>query len=367
MYSFSKKKSSCVLLVILVAICLISGCAGADSTLKAHQSQMEGITENEYVIPKKPVDKHYIGAAWSKLYGPVEDQSIGDIPVKKEKSFNNMQQDFAFNAGFGLGGQMVGGGPQAQAGIERAKLQKAKMEGVEIITPVSLADIPFEPDVNYITEALRLANFSLKGGKANKAEIGGSAGFQIASGTALGQIGNKSVTGTEGEGLVVAYKLHTINKKTFTQTDSGAISLGLDKITDVPKSNLFVKARLQNIEAGSKKSLPRNLIWACERAEAKSRDMVAAWIIDLKSADPKRKSLAIAFPAYPQIEDCANYSGTIYSRIDPATDKIHRQKVTISILEADVTDTLKPDKWTARISILDESFKIKPVDPSDVK
>lgn len=357
----------CIVVFFAISL-LITGCVSTGgSTLKAHESQMESITENEYVIPKKPVDRHYIGAAWSKLYGPIEDNSIGEIHVKKEKSFNNMQQDFALKTGFGLGGQLAGGGPQAQAGIEGSKLQKAKMEGVEIISPFSLADIPFEPNVNYITEALRLANFSLKGEKGNKAEISAGANIVVASGTALAERGAKSRTATEGEGLVVAYKLHTIDQDSYSKTDSGSVPLELNKYTDFPAAKVFVKARLQIIEAGAKKSLPRNLLWSCAHAEAKSRDMVASWIVELKSTDPKKKSLAIAFPAHPKFDDCYHYSGVIYSRIDPATDKIHRQKLNISVLDAEVTDTLKPDKWAARISITDESFKIRPVKPSEVK
>jgi hypothetical protein len=48
------------------------------------------------------------------------------------------------------------------------------------------------------------------------------------------------------------------------------------------------------------------------------------------------------------------------------TDKIHRQKINISIIEAEISDVLKPVKWVARISLINESFKIKLLKPSDL-
>ena len=172
--------------------------------------------------------------------------------------------------------------------------------------------------------------------------------------------------GTTGEGLVVAYKLHMIDPKTYSKQDSGSIALELDKTIDFPQANLFVRSQLRVIEAGANKPLPRNLLWSCDRADAKSKDMVAAWIIELRSKDPRRKSLQIAFPAFPKIEDCQNFSGVIYSRIDPLTDKIIREKINITIIEEELSDSLKPKKWEARMSLVDESFNIKLVKQGDL-
>jgi hypothetical protein len=177
----------------------------------------------------------------------------------------------------------------------------------------------------------------------------------------------ESDAGTSGEGLVVAYKLHMIDPKTYTKEDSGSITLELDKTIDFRKGNLFMRSYLRVIELGSNQPLPRNLLWACDQADAKSKDIVAAWIIELRPEDPKRKSLQIAFPAFPKIEDCQNYSGVIYSRIDPLTDKIIRQKINISIIQEEISDSLKPLKWKARMSLVDESFNIKLVRQGDIE
>ena len=366
----SFKKHRCVSALALAAafafLLLIISCASTSGTsMDTHKKGLEGVTEKEYVIPKKPVDRHFIGSAWSKQFGPVEDPYSADIRIKKEKSFSGVQQDFAANAGFALGAKLLAG-PQGEVGIQGSSVDKSRMEGVEIITPVSLADIPFEPNVPYIIEALRLANFAIRDEASNKAGINVSAGTAVGSGTAVLEGGSSARRGTEGEGLVVAYKLNTIDLKSYAKQDSGNISLTLDKWIDIPKVNTKAKAHLQLIEAGASRSLPRNLLWACPAANAKSRDMVAAWIVELRSMDPRRKSLSIAFPAFPVIEDCQQFNGVIYSRIDPLTDKIIRQKLSVMVMEGEVTDAMKPAKWAASISIADESFNIRLVNPSEV-
>jgi hypothetical protein len=363
----SNKKNSLVLLLIGVSLAAV-GCVSTGGTaIETHKKGMEGITgEDEYVVATKPIDRHFIGCAWSKQFGPVEDPSVGDIRTKKERSFSGMQSDFAFNRGIALGARPVAAPVQGEIGLQGGSIEKAKLEGVEIITPVSLADIPFEPDLNYITEALRLANFKIKDEKSNKASIGASATSQFGTATAVAEVGSQGRRGTEGEGLVVAYKLHTIDKGNYDKKESGNQKLELDKSIDMAGGSLIVKARLQAIEPGAGKSLPRNILWACPRADAMSRDMVAAWVVDLKSTDPKRKSLSIAFPAFPKIDDCSNFSGVVYTRIDPKTDKILRQKFNVSVVDADVTDSLKPKVWDTRVSIVDESFKIKLVKPYDL-
>ena len=360
-------KITLVFALFMAAVLILAGCVSTSGTaLESHKKGIEAVAEKEYFIPKKPVDRHYIGCAWSKQFGPVEDPTLADIRTKKERSFNNVQQDFAYNLGIGLGGQSILG-PAAQIGAQGGSINKAALEGLEIITAVSLADIPFELKTPYVTEALRLANFKMKEEKSSKAGIQGSAGLPVGTATGLAEVGSQARRGTEGDGLVVAYKLHMINPKTYTKEDSGNISLELGKVVDFPKASLFAKARLQIIEPGASKSLPRNLLWSCDRADAKSRDMVAAWIVELKSTDPKRKSLTIAFPGLPNIEDCQSFSGVVFSRLDPVTDKIIRQKINIVIVDAEVSDTLKPQKWESRISLVDESFKIKPIMPNDLE
>ncbi len=339
------------------------GCVG--SVAETEKKGIAPIADGEYVVPKKPVDRHAIGWAWSKQFGPVEDPNADEIQIKKEKSFNNVQREFAYNVGLGVGAKSITG-VGAEAGIQKGKLDAAKLEGVEIISPVSLADIPFEPNIPYITEALRLANFRLMDEKSFQVGAGGSANVVAGNVGAMAELGTRGRNGLEGEGLVVAYKLHRIDSKTYTKTETGNQRLELDRSMDFPKASVIVKVRLQTIEPGANKSLPRNLLWSCPRAEATSRDMVAAWIVEIRPTDTKRKSLAIAFPAFPKVEDCQNYQGTIFSRIDPLTDKIVRERINITIVDAELSDAMKPKTWDARVNLVDESFNVRVVKPSEV-
>ncbi|MCK7504092.1 MAG: hypothetical protein MZV70_08275 [Desulfobacterales bacterium] len=134
---------------------------------------------------------------------------------------------------------------------------------------------------------------------------------------------------------------------------------------EMPTANLYVMPQLRVIEPGANKPLPRNLLWACDEADARSKDIIATWIIELRSKDPRRKSLQVAFPAFPKMDACQSYSGVIFSRIDPLTDKIIRQKINITLIQEEVSDALQPLKWEAKMSIVDESFNIQLVKQDD--
>lgn len=354
-----------------------SGCAAPQQrALDTQREEMEDIFSKEkeqYVVPEKPVDRHYIGCAWSRQFGPVEDPAAADIRVKTERSLDKVQQDMAYSRGIALGGQAVTG-PGADAALGGGTLKKARLEGVEIISAYSLADIPFEPGVPYVTEALRLANFRLKKEQSARAGISvtpptgtGIAGSPVASGAANLGGGGQARGGTEGEGLVVAYKLHAIDPATHVRKDSGSVPLGLDRATEFPDAGLFVKARLQVVEPGAGRSLPYSLLWACPRAAAKNRDIAAAWVVEIRSTDPRKKSLTIGFPAYPAFTDCHAFGGVVSSRIDPVTDRIIRQKVQITLIDAEVTDSFQPARWDARVSVIDEAFNIRAVTAAEIE
>ena len=358
-------KKTGVLAFALLGLAL-SGCVGG-TALQSHTETVGEMTEEEYMITKRPVDRHYIGAAWSKQFGPVVDPTQPEVRVKKERSFSGIQQDFALKAGVAVGAQPIAAPIAGEANLQGGKVQKGRMEGLEIISPVNLADIPFEPDFNYITEALRLANFRIGKESSVGAGVGVSAGSAAGTGTAAVEIGAQSRKATEGEGLVVAYRLQTIAKDSYQKKDGGMMTLPLDKSLDIASAGSVVKARLQTIEPGAGRSLPRNVLWACPKADAQSRDMLAAWLVDVKPLDPKRKSLTIAFPAFPKIDECQSYSGVVFSKIDPLTDRIIRQKVGITVIDAEVTETLRAKTFDARVSVVEESFKIRTVKPLELQ
>jgi len=349
------------LAVLVVSVALFAGGCAGPGAISTHRETMGDFTEDEYFIPRRPVDNHCIGCAMSKQFGLIEDPLADDIRVKEEESFNEVQEEFAKKLGLGFGVETIYG-PKGGAGIEYNKQDSTKMRGLTIIKPISLADIPFEPEVPYVIEALRLKGYKLRssGGAGGSIEASADAN-RIGKGAITLDVGKSKRVGLEGEGLVVAYKLEKIDMKSYDKKDSGPVILELDKSVDFPDAGMVVKARLQGIEPGAKKSLSRDILWACDEAEARSRDMVAAWIVRVTFLDPKKKSLKIGFPAYPAVEECSYFSNVLFSRIDPATDKIHREKITITVVEAEVSDNLEPRAWDARVSVVTESFNIKPV------
>ena len=351
----------------LILAGLLAGCVSTGGTaIETHKKGLEGLTENEYVPAKKPIDRHFIGAAWSRQFGPIDEPGAEEIRVRKERSFNNVQQDFAYNLGFALGATPTVVPAKGEFSAQGSSIEKSKLEGLEVITPVSLADIPFEPDTLFVTEALRLANFKIKAEKENSVSLSGGVGNAIGRANAVADAGSQGRRATEGEGLVVAYKLAKIDSRTYEKKETSSLPLLLEQPLDLPGTGLIARARLLTIEPGSGKSLPRNIMWACPRADAQSRNVVAAWIVDIKSTDPKRKSLTIGFPALPRIDDCQGISRPILARLDPRTDRIVRQKLNLVLIDADVTDFLQPKSFDARLTLVDESFKLQNVGPSDL-
>ncbi|MGA1839605.1 MAG: hypothetical protein ACMUIU_03180 [bacterium] len=354
----SPKTGLQIITAVVFAVSFLAVGCDSENAVKKHHKAMSTFTESEYQIPKVPVDRHYIGYAWSKQFGPVKDPLTNEIKIKKERSFNKVQQDFAYNVGIGLGAQSITG-PGGETEFQRAATDRSKLEGVEVIKPVSLPDIPFEPEVPYIIEALRLKGFTIKSDTATDLGLNISASKPLmGKGRGSAGVGAESHTETEGEGLVVAYKLSKIDMLSYDKKESDILPLEIEKPLDFHEAGVVVRASLSIIEPGSNETHPTDILWPCERAQANNFDIVAVWIVDVVPIDLRKKRLSIGFPAYPEIEDCNYFSGLIFSRIDPVTDKIHRQKITITVEDAEVSDTLQPKTWNARVSLISESFNI---------
>jgi hypothetical protein len=94
------------MLALIFLASSMTGCVATGGTaMETHKKGMTSITEEEYFTTKKPVDRPFIGCAWSKQFGPIEDPTAEDIRVKKERSLSGVQQDYAYNLGVGLAGR----------------------------------------------------------------------------------------------------------------------------------------------------------------------------------------------------------------------------------------------------------------------
>ena len=246
----TRKSDLLPLMVLVLAAILPVGCAAPEiQATEAHRKGLEPLTEDGYFVPPKPVDRSYIGYAWSRQFGPVEDATAPDIRVKKERSLNNVLQEQAYKRGISLGGESTLG-QSATIGAQSGGEAQSKLSGLEILSAVSLAEIPFEPNVPYVTEALRLANFRIRQERGAKAEVGVALKGSPGAGTFSAETGGLGKSATEGEGLVIGYKLHKIDMGTYQKRDSGSIPLALEKAVDLTGSDLIVKARLEVIEPG---------------------------------------------------------------------------------------------------------------------
>jgi len=357
----------CFLMIVLLTGGMLSGCAApVIKSSEAHRKGMEPLTEEGYIVPPKPVDRHFIGYPWSRQFGPVENAGAPDIRVRMERSLDNVLQQQAYNRGISLGGEAVTNKfeilhMRSKGGSE------SQLSGLEIISPVSLADIPFEPNVMYVTEALRLTNFRIKEKKTREFGIGALSTKPLAVGQYSADPAGEGWFASEGNGLVVGYKLHTIDVGSYQKRESGSVPLELGKTVELTGSGMLIQARLVHIEPGAGTSLPRNLLWACPRADAVSRDMVAAWLVDIRSTDPAQESLTVAFPGYPHVDNCQYYSGMIRAGIDPVTDRIVRQKIALTLLDAELSDALQTKVFSARVSVIDESFNVRLVRPDEIE
>ena len=63
------------------------GCVG--TAMETHKQGMESGLGKEYFIPKKPIDRHFIGCAWSKQFGPIEDPATAS--TSRVKMYNTLK------------------------------------------------------------------------------------------------------------------------------------------------------------------------------------------------------------------------------------------------------------------------------------
>jgi hypothetical protein len=352
----------------MVSLFLISGCVSTQTgpAMDTHAKEMGKITGNVYHIPKMPIDRAFLGYVWTKKHGPVKGDNYYPVRVSKEKSFSSIHQDFSHKALLSLGAKSailpVGGG----TGVEGEIVDKIKTSGTQILKPASLAEVPFELGLNFITEALRVEGFKLTANRSNRAEIEAAATTPLGGGGAKAGVGNRSSQGTAGEGLVIGYKIQAIDEKTYEKNTSGPKNLHLNRNIVLDASGVRVKAQFEKISFGEGKPLP-NVMWACAKARGKKREMAAAWIVDVRyKKGRKTNSLKIGFPAHPQIPDCQDFTGFLGARIDPRTEKIVRKTLYINLNEATIDHFMNTDKWDAEIELEEETFDVTTVTPEEL-
>jgi hypothetical protein len=341
--------------IALLSLFFMPGCLSTTIT------DVKSSIGQEYHVLKFPTDKHNIGSEWSRQFNATGKGALTDDKIRVEKSLKRMDQGTAHQVALGIAA-LTNGGASGSAGIDASVVNQLCMHDLQIIKPVSPGYIDFKPGIVYVGEALRLEGFALSGERklALQAKAGG--GDSPGNGSANIGFSNGSNEGMSGEGLVIGYVLQSVDESTYRKKESEPKVLILDgNRTALKDFGITASASYEAIVPGSGKPLPKNLLWACKRAASRKDTINAAWVVTVAMAGQERKTLKIAFPAYPEVEECSDYDGIISTGINSATDMIERTRLDISLEKASMTEMLEPREFSANISAIQESFKIKSV------
>ncbi|UFS71715.1 hypothetical protein LPW11_05855 [Geomonas sp. RF6] len=314
----------------------------------------------EYFVLKFPTAKHHIGSEWSRQFNATGKGSLSDDKIVMEKSLKQLDKGTADKVALGLA-VLSTEGSSASAGINASVASQVRMSGLQIIKPASPGYIDFKPGITYVGEALRLESFNQSKDKNLSLETKAGGSKAIGSGSADLNVSHDANDGISGEGLVVGYLLQTVDDDSYSRKQTEPVPVGLDAKAVLKDAAITASASFESIVPGSGKSLPKNLLWACKRAASQKNAINAAWVVTVAQTGADRKTLKIAFPAHPEIEDCSEYEGIISTGINSANDMIERTRLKISLQKGTVTEMLEPVEFSAELSAAQETFKIKTV------
>jgi hypothetical protein len=318
---------------------------------------------HEYHVLKFPVMQHNIGSEWSKQFNATGKGMLTEDKIRGEKSLKRMDRGTANQVALGIAA-LSPSGLGAGAGVEADLLNQINLHGLQIVKPVALGYIPFKPGVNYVTEALRLEGFAIDNEKRLKFQV--SATGSESPNRASANFGAETAanSGFGGEGLVIGYIVQTVDSATYAKQEYGPVELALNAPkVPVGTANISAAASYEKVVAGSGKALPKNLLWACRKAGSRKDAINAAWVVTLNITGDEKKTLKIAFPAHPEIEDCSEFEGVIATGINSVTDQVERTVARIVIDRGAVNEMLDPAEFSATITATKEAFKVKTINP----
>ena len=107
--------------------------------------------------------------------------------------------------------------------------------------------------------------------------------------------------------------------------------------------------------------MSNEVIWACDEAGVRTKEIKAAWVVTLKD----KKERPIAFPASTNgrtdsaIEDCDSYKAVISSEKNSLTDALERTITEVVLKESTLDDRLDPVAVTCDVSLKKETFELE--------
>ncbi|MBF0357095.1 MAG: hypothetical protein HQL70_00735 [Magnetococcales bacterium] len=314
---FATKK----IFLTLLSLFLIGGCL-------PFKNRPEPDITGIYHIPKLPVDRAFIGYVWDKNSLPVKGDMYQPVQIVKETSFATAHNKFAHKSLLSFNGKPT------TATFADEIAAKLKSDGIQTIKAKSLAKIPFEPGLDFVTEALGVDGLKMDA--------------------------DQSMVVNGGAGLVVGYKVQTIDENSYKKNTLRPVDLFLDQELSLSGS-LWSKAQLIKINYGDEKPLS-NVVMACAKAQSRKDEITAAWVVEIRYGEGFTiKSFKVGFPAYPNFADCQSYSIFITARVDHITGKIIRKAIHIKLDRATIDHYMNTAQWDARVVIEEDSFAVRTV------
>jgi hypothetical protein len=308
----------------LLSLFLIGGCLPLKSR---PDPDITGI----YHIPKVPVDRAFIGYVWDKNSGPIKGKMYQPVQVVKKQSLATSHKKFAIKALLSFNGKST------TIPLKDEIAAKINNNGIQTLKATSLAKIPFETGLNFVTEALRVDGFKMNA--------------------------DQSSLDQADSGLVIGYKIQTIDENSHKKQTSRPIAIFLDEDLSLSDS-IWSKAQLIKINYGDEEPLS-NVIMACAKAQSKKDEITAAWVVEISYGEIFAiKSFKVGFPAYPNFVDCHSYSIFITARVDHITGRIIRKAIHIKLDRATIDHYMNTALWDAGIIVEEDSFAVRTA-PSD--
>lgn len=353
-----KEMKICLIVIVILQVFICFGCKPATIS-----DVRTGIGQ-EYHVLKLPVMQHNIGSEWSKKFGATGKGMLTEDKIKVEKSLKRLDRGTVNQVALGISA-LSETGVSAGAGIGGDILKQINLHGLQIVKPVAIGYIPFKPGITYVAEALRLEGFAIDNDKRLKLQIGASGNGDSSNPVSAGfEAGTASNSGYGGEGLVIGYILQTVDRSSYSRQEHGSVTLALNGgRVALGSANVLAAASFEKTVAGSGRPLPKNLFWACKKAASKKDSISAAWVVTLNITGDEKKTLKIAFPAHPEIDECNEFESVVATGINSVTDQIERTVVRIEVEKSAVNEMLDPQEFKASAKAIRESFTVKTVTP----
>jgi len=300
-----------------------------------------------------PVEDKYIGYEWNVKSGePNITKSPGVLPTREKRTLSNLNTSEADGIFFSLN-LLYNFGPAADIRHEFDK--SLSSSGLYRIQAANLGDIAFKLGIPYVTEAIAVDNFLMNNSKIFSAKLSTTTPGGKVGASALGG-GSGGRAGLSGNRLILAYKVEKVKEDSYKASIAAKTTLTLaNKSHSLGDGGLTATIKLM------KAPMSNEVIWACDEAGARTKEIKAAWVVTLKD----KKERPIAFPASTNgridsaIEDCGSYQAVISSEKNSLTDALERTITEVVLKESTLDDRLDPVAVTCDVSLKKETFELE--------